>query len=169
MGAEDGLHRVKVAWMTPEQARLVQMAAAYLALAFRGDATGANTLFEDLKAEPRLPDAFVLVSLLAADTWGKVTGEAPDQAFDRLHPPAPTHAELVRRDPAMRLARAVRDGDEVGIASASSQLDRAQALVSALDLAMATVDLVEEVSGKPAQEWCELWAGGAAAGAGIGD
>jgi len=155
--------------MTPGQARLVQMAAAYLALAFRGDATGANTLFEDLKAEPRLPDAFVLVSLVAADAWGTVTGEPPDRAFDRLHPPAPTHVELVRREPVIELARAVRDGDDAGIASASEQLDRAQALVSALDLAMATVDLLEAVSDKLAQEWCELWAGGAAAGAGVVD
>ncbi len=153
--------------MTPEQARLVQMAAAYLALAFRGDAEGANTLFEELRAEPRLPDAFLLASLVASDSWGTVTGRPPDEAFDHLHPPAPLHSELVKRQAVLKLARAVRDGDDAGIASASSELDQAQALVSALDLAMATIDLLEAASGKPAQEWCELWAGGAAAGAGV--
>ena len=65
---------------------------------------------------------------------------APDPVFP---------AELVNRDVAVRVAKALRDGDSFTVASVANQLDLAGALLSSLDLALASLALVSDATGVP--------------------
>jgi hypothetical protein len=154
--------------MNREQASLVQQASALMAVHLHNDEEGTEILLRDLATEERGPDGFVYLAILAAETWSHHTVMGRDDIWDRLAPPDPGFPPaMVDRDIAISIAKALRDGDMTALRSDRNQLDRGAAYLSAFDLALAALNLLAVATGKSAEEWCQLWAGGAAASIGV--
>ena len=154
--------------MNREQASLVQQASALMAVHLHNDEEGTEILLRGLATEERGPDGFVYLAILAAETWSHHTHTGGDDIWGRLAPPDPGFPPaMVHRDIAISIAKALRDGDMPALRSDKNQLDRATAYLSAFDLALAALNLLAVATGKSAEEWCQLWAGGAAAGIGV--
>ena len=154
--------------MNREQASLVQQASAFTAVHLHNDEEGTEILLRDLATEERGPDGFIYLAILAAETWSHHTSVGGDDIWGRLAPPDPGFPPaMVHRDVAISIAKALRDGDKTALRSAKNQLDRGTAYLSAFDLALSAVNLLAAATRKSAEEWCRLWAGGAAAGIGV--
>lgn len=157
--------------MDTEEARLTQRGAAALAAFFRDDSEGQNILMQDLMDEPRGPEAFLFVAIVAASTWCISTGR-PDTFVDELWPhlrPVPEDfAAMADRERITALATATRRGTPDEILAARDRLtDGGVLAASAFDLASASVEALEESTSVPAAEWCQRWAEGTAAGVGV--
>jgi hypothetical protein len=157
--------------MDSEQARLVQLAAAFLAAVLRDDAEATTLLQPDFEAEPRAPEALLYLAVAAAGTWCLATGR-PDTAvselWPQLPPPMEEQAGIVDRDGVAALATAVRGGSSADRAAAGARMsDAGVFLISAYDLAVATLEELERATAIPAAEWCTKFAEGASLGIGV--
>jgi hypothetical protein len=148
--------------MDREQAQLLKDGSAVVALYLRGD-KAADATFNSL-AHSGNPDPLLIVSLVAEESWAVHTGARMDEMWDELPGPSPAFpSEMINRPLAVQRAKLLREGPQSADSERGADREMAVVLLSALDLALASLDFMAEATEISASAWCHNWSLAAAA------
>ena len=150
--------------MTPEEARLTQLGAAFLAAYLRGDWEGTNNTSEEFEPLSRLADGLIYLAIATGELLALHRGLSLELV---LQSTAPSDQIVVPEasmnvEAAIELALGVKFGDEARISEAQANFDVPSAINSAFALALGLNEELSNTVSKPALELAEIWATGAA-------
>ena len=159
--------------MDSKQSEHLQQAAAFMAATLRNDVEAVELLQQDFTSRPDYPEALLYLAIVAAETWRRGFG-TPNGSISEVWPllpeselPADAAAHLNRAG-VTRLATSTSEGGTDELVAARAQMSDAGVFaLSAYDLVVACLRLLERDTGMDAAEWCTLFAQGSAGGIGV--